>query len=92
MKNAWNMKVSSYQVKRRSWLSVSDTGHDYAFQVENKQKENHTYMYAHNANDAWNVMYCTCIKLSSEEEVPGCPVYCEPREDDERGERQVKVK
>ena len=33
--------------------------------------------------NAWNVMYCTCINVSSEEEeVPGCLVHCEPREDE----------
>ena len=31
--------------------------------------------------NAWNVMYCTCIKTSKEEEVPGCVVHCEPRKD-----------
>ena len=88
MHGMWcTVHASSYQVKRRSWLSVSDTGHDYAFQVKKKI----IHKAAHNVNDAWNVMYCICIKLSSKEEVPGCLVHCEPREDDERGERQVKV-
>ena len=30
------------------------------------------------------------VNTSSEEEVPGCLVHCEPRED-KRGERQVRV-
>ena len=32
--------------------------------------------------NAGNVMYCTCIKVSSGIEVSGCLVHCEPREDE----------
>ena len=40
--------------------------------------------------NAWNVMYCTCIKTSEEEEeVPGCLVHCEPREDKKTSESGI---
>ena len=37
-------------------------------------------------------MYCTCINTSEEEEeVPGCLVQCEPREDKKRETREGEV-
>ena len=50
----------------------------------NCKKVNYMYKVADNAWNAWNVNV-------SIEEVPGCLVHCEPRED-KRGERQVRVK
>ena len=46
---------------------------------------------AHNVKNAWNVMYCTCIKVSSGIEVSGCLVHCEPREDKKRETREGEV-